>query len=154
MCRNTLAARVDELRRDAYSIARPAHTPFNHVGDAKLPADFRNLYLLTLERECRRACRHPQAGHPRDDVEQLLADAIGKIFVVLVAAEIGKRQHANGFFICFCQRHRRRRVPQATIVYEPRARRHKRDAGTIAAASQRTRRDLPLVSVGGNVDGR
>ena len=87
---------VVELRRDAHALAVLAHAAFDHVADAELLGDLLHVDGLALvgERGVARDHEEPaQLGQRGDDV---LADAVGEILLLRIAAHVGEGQHGDG----------------------------------------------------------
>ncbi len=91
----TAGGHVDELGRDADVVAVLAHAAFDDVADAELFADLLVVdgFLLVDERGIPRD--HIEPAQLRQRGDDVLADAFGKIFLLRLAGEIGKRQHRN-----------------------------------------------------------
>src|SRR5262245_57541511 len=75
---------VDELGRDPHLVADLAYRSLKNVRDPQLPGDFRNADVLPLERERRRASHDLELVDLREQVQELLGDTIGEVFLVLV----------------------------------------------------------------------
>ena len=90
-----VGAGLDQLRRDPHRVARLAHRAFEHVRHVQRPRDLRNRNLLALERERRRARRHLQLRNLRQQVQQLLRDAVGEVLLALVRTEIREREDGD-----------------------------------------------------------
>src|SRR6202030_2106072 len=88
---------ANQLRGDADTLARAAHAALKQVRDPQLPRDGRDIVTAALEVERRGARRHPQVGHLREQVEQLLGETIGEVFLVVLLAHVDERQHRDGF---------------------------------------------------------
>ena len=98
---------VVELRRNAHAVAALAHAALDHVADAELLGDLLQVDGLALVDERRVARDHEepaQLGQRGDDV---LADAVGKILLLRIAAHVGEGKHGDGRPVG--QRHRRAR---------------------------------------------
>src|ERR1700730_16351569 len=86
----------DQLCRDPYPTTRFAHAAFEDVAHAQLHADLLDVDSLSFVGEGRMAGDHwkgSPAGEHRDNV---LGDAVGKIFLLRIAAEVDKRQDRDG----------------------------------------------------------
>ena len=87
---------VVELRRDAHAVAVLAHAAFDHIADAELVGDLLHVDGLALVDKRRVARDHEepaQLGQRRDDV---LADAVGEILLLRIAAHVGEGKHGDG----------------------------------------------------------
>ena len=89
-------ARVDELRGDAEARPGSPHAAFENGGDAQRVGDLANVLGLALEREGRRARGHLQPRDLRQEIDDLLGQAVAEVLVVLVRAHVGERQHGDG----------------------------------------------------------
>jgi len=69
--------------------------PFQQVTHAELAADLLRIDRLVLVGEGAIARDYEHASDPRQIGRQILGDAVGKVLLVGVFAEIGKRQHDN-----------------------------------------------------------
>ena len=87
---------VVELRGDAHAVAALAHAALDHIADAELLGDLLHMDGLALVDERRVARDHEepaQLGQRGDDV---LADAVGKIFLLRIAAHVDEGKHGDG----------------------------------------------------------
>ena len=91
----TAGGHVDELGGDADVVAVLAHAAFDDVADAELLADLLVVdgFLLVDERGIPRD--HIEPAQLRQRGDDVLADAFGKIFLLLLAGQVGKRQHRD-----------------------------------------------------------
>ena len=115
----------DELRGDPQLLAGLPHAALQDVRDVELLADHPQVFVPSLELERRGAPDHAQLGQLRQQVEQLLRQAIREVFLVLARAHVRERQHRNRLLIrrsCRKWRYRRscrlrrRRVARAFDV--------------------------------------
>src|SRR5437764_7817014 len=79
---------IDELGGDADLIARLAHAALEDGGDVEFFPDGGYVLVLALERERRGARGHVQARYLRQQVQQLLAQPVGEVLLLLVGAEV------------------------------------------------------------------
>ena len=87
---------VVELRRDAHAVAALAHAALDHIADAEFLGDLLHVDGLALVDERRVARDHEepaQLGQRGDDV---LADAVGEILLLRIAAHVGEGKHRDG----------------------------------------------------------
>ena len=87
---------VVELRRDAHAVAALAHAALDHIADAELLGDLLHVDGLALVDERRVARDHEepaQLGQRGDDV---LADAVGEILLLRIAAHVDEGKHGDG----------------------------------------------------------
>ena len=96
--RPLLFARVSlgEAGRDAHDVAGLAHAPFDQMCYAEFCSDLLRGRILAFERKSRGPRGDMQSGNFLQHGQQLLTDAVGKIFASLVVAEIGEREHGDG----------------------------------------------------------
>jgi len=90
---------VDQLAGNAHALAAFAHRALEHIADAELAADLLHIDGLPLVGEARIAGDDKQpadAGERRDD---LLDHPVGEIFLLRIAAQIGKGQHRDRRFV-------------------------------------------------------
>ena len=75
-------------------LAGTPHRALDQVGRVDLARDQPRAQILALERESRIPAQHPIERLQRQRVDQVLGQAVGKIFVGAVA-EIGEGKHAH-----------------------------------------------------------
>ena len=92
----------DELRGDPQLLAGLPHAALQDVRDVELLADHPQVFVPSLELKRRGAPDHAQLGQLRQQVEQLLRQAIREVFLVLARAHVRERQHRNRLFIGGC----------------------------------------------------
>ena len=144
--------RLDQLGGDAHPRAGLAHAALEQIRGAELLPDGAQVFVLPLEGERRGAADHPQAVHLRQRVEDLLGDAVGEVFLLLVGAEVDEGEHGDGGGGPFA-----RRTMDGAHVEVPDAPRHggehadahqeKREARTAEPLSGRGALDAALVDV-------
>ena len=122
-CRPQVRVRagVDELRGDAHPVAGLPHRTLEHVRDIELLGDLADLQVLASEGERRGARDHPQFGNVRQQVQELLGDAVGKVLVVRIAAHVDEWQYNDGILAvgldqCFAARLTRHRLLPGRIA--------------------------------------
>ena len=86
---------LDQLRGDAHALAGPADAAFEHRRHVERLRDRRDVDVLALERERRRARRDAQAADLGQHVQQFLRQPVGEVLVLLVAAHVDERQHGD-----------------------------------------------------------
>ena len=86
---------VDELRRDADSIACPPHAPFEDCEHVERFRDSSDVLILASEREGGGTGDDAQPGDASQRVEDFLREAVAEVFVFLVRAEVGERQDSD-----------------------------------------------------------
>ena len=93
-----IVSRPDQLHVHAHRVAAFLHVPFEDVGDAKLPADFRQVSWRTFV-ELRGSARdHFEIGNLGQARQDFVLDAVGEVGVILICAQIFERQHGDAFF--------------------------------------------------------
>src|SRR5437016_13978765 len=93
-----ILSRVEQLRADAHAVARALHLAFDDVGNAKLVRDLAKITCsaaLVLHHAC--PADDFQLGHLRQISENLILHTIREIGVLLLLAQILKRQHSDAF---------------------------------------------------------
>src|SRR5215469_8900072 len=89
------ANRVDQLCGDAHPVSILSHRAFEHIADAKLPADLLYTDRFALVRKARIARDDKQPTDARQRSNDLFDDPIGEVLLLLVAAHILERQHGD-----------------------------------------------------------
>src|SRR5438445_9886333 len=91
-------ASVDQVRANLDAIAVPAHRAFENAGDVELFRNLARVQVLAFERKRRRARDHAQTAGPGQSIENFLADAVAKVFLIARPTKIGKWQYRDAFF--------------------------------------------------------
>src|SRR5215475_4708963 len=93
-----LAARrhIAELGSNAHEIAAPTHAALHHVIDAEFRSNLRHGKRLALEGEGRVARDDEEPANFRQRRDNVLADAVGKILLLLFAAHVGEGEDGDG----------------------------------------------------------
>jgi len=86
---------IDELRVEAHPLARVLHAPFEHVSHAEVTADLTAVDRLALIGERDAARDREDAGAAREVGGQRFGDAVGKVIVLRVTANVEKGQDHN-----------------------------------------------------------
>jgi hypothetical protein len=86
---------IDQLPGDAHLPPGLAHRAFEHITDAKLARDLLHIDGLPFVGEARIAGDHEEPADAREGRNDLLDHAVGEIFLLGVAAHIGKRQYRD-----------------------------------------------------------
>ena len=87
--------RPDQLGGDPERVAGFPDTALEHVVDAERLRDRRDVGVLVLERERRGPRDHPELRQLREQVQQLLGQAVGKVLLVARLAHVLERQHGD-----------------------------------------------------------
>ena len=88
-----VALGVDQLRANAYLLARSLDAPLQHITHTELAADLLGVDQLVPIGERGIARDHEHVREPRHIGRHVLGDAVSKILLLRVVAEIGKRQY-------------------------------------------------------------
>jgi hypothetical protein len=91
-----VGAGIDQLRRDPQHVAGPAHRALEDMRHVQLPGDFGDRDVLALERERRGARDHPELGNLRQQVQQLLGNAVREVLLLGIGTPVHKGQHRDG----------------------------------------------------------
>jgi len=86
---------VDQLDVDANLVARPADTAFEHIAHTELAADLLRVDRIVPIGESGVPRDHEHVREPGQIGRQIGSDPVGKILLLAVIAEVGKRQHDN-----------------------------------------------------------
>ena len=86
---------VIELRRDADAIAAPSYTAFDHVAHTEFGSDLPHVHRLALVGKRRVARDHEEPAQFRQRSDDVLADPVGEVLLLPVAAHIVERQYGN-----------------------------------------------------------
>ena len=86
---------VVELRGDAHAIADLAHAAFEHVAHAEVGGDLPQVYRFALVHERRVARDDEEPAQLRQRRDDVLADAVGEIFLFGIAAHVGEWEHRD-----------------------------------------------------------
>ena len=100
---------IDQLRGHPDPVAGLAHAAFEHVADAERLGDLGHRDRRLLVNEGRIARDHMQIGQPRQIGDDVLADPVGEIFLLDVAAHIVEREHRDRGLLDRRRRRLRRR---------------------------------------------
>ena len=84
---------IDQLGVDADLLGRALDAAFKHIAHAQLAADLLGVDRLALVGERGIARNHEAARDPRQIGRQILGDAVGKILLLGVVAQIVEGQH-------------------------------------------------------------
>ena len=87
---------ADQLGGNTQLIAVPAYAPFQHRRDVELLTDLPDVDVLSFEGEGRGPRDDPQALDVCERVDDLLRDAVGEVFVLLVPGQVHEWQYGDG----------------------------------------------------------
>ncbi len=87
---------VDQLHGDTDAIADLAHASLEHVFDVELAGNFLHLHRLALVHEGRVARDDEKVAETRQLGDDVLGEAVGKEFLLGIAAHVDQRQHRDG----------------------------------------------------------
>src|SRR5215831_14909979 len=82
--------RVHQLPSDAHPLSGLTHAAFEHVAHAEVAPDLLHVNGFALVRKARIARDHEQPWQARNRGSDLLDHAVGEIFLLRVAAHVGK----------------------------------------------------------------
>src|SRR5262245_65162296 len=86
---------VDQLDTDPDTIARSTDAATDHVAYAKIARHLFRLNVPSLVAEARAARDHAQPSYTRESCNQILCDAVGKVFLRDLPANICHGQNSN-----------------------------------------------------------
>src|SRR6516165_5786633 len=115
------ARRIEKLGGYSNAVATAAQAAFEDIAHPQLAADLADVDGAALIGEARIARDHKEpldAREPRDD---FLDHAVGEIFLLRIAAQIGERQHGDRRLVRQCKNRRRwpiRRDGGSTFVLD------------------------------------
>jgi hypothetical protein len=84
---------VDQLAGDTHSVAGLANATFQYVADPERTPYLPDVRRFALVGKAGIASNHEQPAHARESRNKLLHHAVGKIFLLGVAAHVLERQH-------------------------------------------------------------
>jgi hypothetical protein len=87
---------VDKLGGDAHPVLRFANAPLEHVLNAELASDRRDVDGLALVLESGIASQHVQLASARQLGDDVLGEPVAEIVVRGIAAHVGEGQHRDG----------------------------------------------------------
>ncbi len=86
---------IDELDTDPDTLAGLADAPLHHVPNAEIACYLLHWDGLALVDEGGVSCDHRESSEDRQPGDQILRNAISKVVLVRVSAEVVKRQHSH-----------------------------------------------------------
>src|SRR6516162_2291471 len=86
---------VDQLRSDAHATACLAHRPFQYVPDTEFASDLLHVDHLAFVSEARISGYDEEPANAAERGNNVLNHSLGEIFLLGIAAHIGKGQHGN-----------------------------------------------------------
>src|SRR5262245_11379805 len=117
---------LDKLSSDADLAPCLPDTAFEHITYAQLPPDLLDVYGLALVGETRIASDYEQRLETRECCDDVLHHAVGKVFLLRIAAHVLERKDGNGGlvgkrqgFLAFQQRRYCCLLPSRTCRIEP-----------------------------------
>ena len=87
------AGRIDQLSGDAHAPAGFTYRAFEHIAHTQFAPDLLQIDRLAFVSKTRIAGAHEQPTDAAECGDDLFNHAVGEIFLLRVAAQIGKRQH-------------------------------------------------------------
>jgi hypothetical protein len=88
-----LALGIDQLNVDAHLAARAADAPLQHIAHAELAADLPRVGYFALVGKGGAAGDDKASRNPRQIGRQVVGNAVREVFLLRIAAEVGKRHH-------------------------------------------------------------
>src|SRR2546426_10834431 len=98
---------IHELRGDPDPIAKPAHTAFDDITHAQLPAYLTHVYCPAFVAKRGIARDDRQVREIRQAVDDVLGDPVAEIFLRCVTAEVRERQDCDRGYVQALRRVRR-----------------------------------------------
>ena len=135
---------VVELRGDAHAVAALADAAFEHVAHAELVGDLLQVNGLALVDERGVARDHEEPAQLRQRGDDVLADAVGEILLLRIAAHVGEGQHRDGGPVGQRQCAAAPARPAPAPGHAARCARRRRSAGPCAATVRISRCSPPL----------
>src|SRR5258706_918618 len=86
---------VIELNRDAHALAGLAYAAFDDIADAEFLADLLQVDGPALVGERRVARDDEEPAQLRERRDEVLAEAVGKIFLLCIAAHVDEGEHGD-----------------------------------------------------------
>ena len=90
------ALAIDQLHVDAQPVAAALHASLQRIAHIQVAADFSEVDRLALVRKRGVARDYERARNARQIGGETLGNAVGEIFLLVIAAEIGEGEHDNG----------------------------------------------------------
>src|SRR5437870_3416092 len=87
---------ADQLGGDADATSGPSHAAFQNRAHSQYFGNLADVLVLSLERERRGTRDNLEAGYLGQQIQDLLRQPLAEVFVVGIAADVGKRQNGNG----------------------------------------------------------
>src|SRR5215475_449795 len=87
---------IDQLGGDAYAIATPPHTSFQHIAHSEFAADLADIRRFTLVLKAGIARDHEQLADARQLGDEILYDAVGEILLLGITAQVGEGENGDG----------------------------------------------------------
>src|SRR5580698_10173158 len=89
---------ADQLGCDTDAISRSSHAAFEKRSNTEDFGNFADVLVFSLERERRGTRDDLESGYVRQQIQDLLRQPVAEVFVIGVAAYVGKRQNGDGGF--------------------------------------------------------
>jgi len=91
--------RLDELARDAYPSSCLTYAALEHVANSEVPGDMLHVHGPALVSKTRVPGYDEEPFHLREGRDDVLHHAVGKIFLLWIAAHVLERQHRDRGFV-------------------------------------------------------
>src|ERR1700758_1805312 len=86
---------IDELAADAHPLPGPAHAPLENIADAKVAANLLEVDRFSFVGECGIAGDDEKPAPFRQRSDNVLGNAVDKIFLLGITTDIVKRKHGD-----------------------------------------------------------
>ena len=93
------AGSFDQLRRNANPLPRFAHRSFEHVSHVEVLSDLLCVDRTALVGESRISGDYKKPADARECRNDLFDHAVGEIFLLRIAADIGERQYRDRWLV-------------------------------------------------------
>jgi hypothetical protein len=87
--------RVDDLSADADAVRIATHAAFDDIAHPQVLSDCPNIDRVALVGKGRMPCDHDKARDPRQIGDEILCQAVAKVFLLRITAHVGEGQHGN-----------------------------------------------------------
>src|SRR5262249_54211279 len=91
----TASGGIDQLSGDAHAVRRLAYAAFEQIANTEFTTDLLRIESPPFEREAGITGNDEQPAHARQRGGDVLDDAVRKVFLLRIAAEVCERKHGN-----------------------------------------------------------
>ena len=89
----------DQLCRDPDALAGAPHAAFQHMGHVQCLGDLPDVLAPCRETRTMTSARSPSGPNLRQQADDLFGQAVAEVFLILVRAHVGERQHRDGWLL-------------------------------------------------------